>query len=358
MPSTVSPILAFPPALAAALLLIVSPAVGCSGDGAGVKDSGDSATDDTGEGGGGGGVQWRPTGSGVAYFADGTTDNSLFHLEMSRVIDPEEGTAYYGFVSKGGVDPIAVGAITPNGEEVSFEADIGENAIIEGYDTFEAWANADGTQGSGEQLWAGQVDPVIYGVVQNLLIASTDTPDGQGSLRSVESAVEDLRDFSQSIVDAPPDLTEIRRDAEGITNAIRGEGEDLDADGTVTVHGSALSILGDAGYINLILSDLDAVAAQVEPTDPIREDANRAYDCTQAIEAHARNAALDAEVTSAAAAEATAMTTLGRAIDELGYALDGQDTNGDGTVDAETEGTIECAVLYVSEMAEMSVTTP
>jgi hypothetical protein len=321
---------------------------GCAGGDSKGTDSGSASADDTGAGGGGGGDSWRPEGEGSAYFADGAADNSLFHLEMTRCIEPREGEAYYGFVSKGGADPIALGAITCADEEVAFDGDIGVNAVIEGYDTFEAWANATGVQGEGDALWTGQVDSVVYGVIRSLLIESTATPSGEGSLRAVESSVQALRDHAQEILDSGEALAQKQADAEAIYYSITGEDPQQ-------AWGDDLPILGDDGYVELILSDLETASAQVAPGDPIKDYANNAYDGTQAIGTHADAAAAAALYASAAASEDGANAKIEEAITELGYALDGEDADGDGAVDPLTEGAAEAAILFVSRMAQMDV---
>jgi hypothetical protein len=333
---------------------------GCDGPSASDKDTAPTEEDDTG--GGGSGTLWRPAGEGMAYFLDGAEDNSLFHLEMTRCNEPREGEAYYGWVSRAGEDPITVGEIAVTNEEVIFEYDIGTNAIIGGYDTFEAWATDNGGSArEGTQVWTAQVDPVIYGVVQTLLISSDATPDNEGSLRSVETAVQDIAAKGQDIVDGSFVLANFKSDSESIANAIYGVEEDRNDDGTVSLMDGQLGVLQDGGYIDLILSDLDAASAQVDPGNPIKDYANYAYDCTQAIQSHAEYAAIDADIASVCLEESSCDSRMQQVVEELGYALNGQDLNEDGIIDDlanPTEGTIECAIGYVSQMAQMSVGTP
>lgn len=337
--------------------------IGCGGGGAG-DDKGTGA-DDEDTGGGGSADLWRASGEGTAFFLDGVEDNSLFHLEMTRAPEPREGEAYYGFVSRGGEDPVALGQIPVTGEDVIFEADIGENAVIGGYDTFEAWANATGTRGDGDPLWAGQVDPVIYGVIQNLVIASTDTPSGEGSLRAVESLLQELTQAAQGVIDATGDVDAANAQAESISNAISGAENDWDDDGTVNVYGDDLPIVADdVGYVDLILADLAEASGQVDPGHPVKDLADYAYDNIQAMEEHALNAATDAGSASILTTEELVDERLADVILALGFALDGTDLDEDGAVECRvddpryTEGTIECALQYVAQMAQMDVSTP
>lgn len=332
------------------------------GGGAGTKDSADDGDD---SGGGGGGTTWRAGGEGIAYFLDGAQDNSLLHLELTRVPDPPEGAAYFGFVTRGGQDPLEVGEITVSGEEVYFEGEIGADAIVEGYDGFEAWANTTGTYGDGEQAWVGQVDPVVYEVIQGLVMSSDQTPSGEGSLRAVESLLEDLAIETQLLMDNSPPLADIQAGAEGLANAITGDDRDLDDDGSTEVYGDDLPILLDgSGYVALILADLGDASGQVEPTDPIRTLADYAYDNIQAMESHAKEASESLDVVTAVTSEEQADLRFAEALEHLTFALQGQDLDESGTVDCRvanptySEGTIECALVYVSQMAQMSVAVP
>ncbi len=339
------------------LAVVTGLSIGCNGPGGADKEDTGAGDEDTG--GGGTGDLWRPAGSGVAYFLDGTVDNSLFHLELTRCTDPAEGEAYYGWVSKSGADPIAVGEITVSNEEVYFESDIGENALLAGYDTFEAWATDNGgTAPEGRQLWVGQVDPIVYDVIQNLVFASALTPDGQGSLRSLETALQEVRTLAQDTLDAPFSASSFTDASESIANSLEGVAEDRNDDGSATTIEGQLGVLGDGGYVELILADLTAATGQVEPGNPIKDYVNYAYDCTQEVESHARYAAINADVASVCLAEDSCRGRMEDAVTEIDSALNGFDTNEDGTIDLLTEGTLECAISWVAAMAQMSVATP
>ena len=85
---------------------------GCSdkGGGSGSDTGGTGSGDDGGggSGGGDGGPTWRPSGLGTAYFADGSEDGSLFHLEMQAVPGPRDGEAYYGWLLDADGESIAL----------------------------------------------------------------------------------------------------------------------------------------------------------------------------------------------------------------------------------------------------------
>ncbi|MFZ5478866.1 MAG: hypothetical protein ACOZNI_18985 [Myxococcota bacterium] len=324
--------------------------VACDGDKGETPDT--TAGDDTGEG--GGGSVWSAAGSGTAYFADGAEDNSLFHLELGRCEPPAEGKAYFGFVSRGGEDPIALGEIPVTGEDVIYDGETGVNAIVEGYYTFEAWHNDSGVLGEGDPLWAGEIDTTVYAVIQNLLIASDSTPEGEGSLRSLETTVQDIRDDALAVIGTSPGVDALNDAGEGYYNAINGTETDLNGGGAV-VYGEHLPILGETGYLELIFADFDAASGELEPGDPVKELVADAYDCAQRIEDYASAASLHAQIAAVSAADTTAQAEIYDMSDQLGYALDGYDDDEDGSIDVATEGTIECAVDYVSQMAQMAV---
>ena len=322
------------------------------------KNDDSSAQDDTG-GGGGSGDNWGPSGTGYGWFVDGAEDNSVFHLEMAATRAPRDGEAYYGWVTKAGEEPKPVGEIVVTGEDLIFEAELGFNAVLEGYDSFEAWATDNGgTAAEGTRLWSGQVDPEIYSSIQNLLVASTTTPDGQGSLRSLEGYIERMQNSINDTVAATDDLSALHNEAERVVNAIEGTEHDVVGDGSVEMYDWQFSVLGNAGYISLILADISTVSAQVPPTDEIKEFGNHAYDCTELIETKVEAASRNAGTATAAGAPTTAETQLAKAVESLGFALNGEDGEDEGEdIDPITEGTLECAIFYVSEMMRMPVGT-
>jgi hypothetical protein len=343
------------------------PLSACSGDKAsgGGTDSGATDGGDGGDGGGGGGDDggsdtWRPAGSGLAFLVDGTEGNSLFTLQVNFPPLPRDGEAYYGWLSGGADGPVALGEIpVDNADQILFETDIGFNGLLAGYDTFTAYAgtgpDADST---GELLWTGTIDPSLRTSYEQLLIADEETPDGSGSVRTVSDTVTTIRDLTDDTINNVSDLAGINVRGETIANTIRGASEDLNDDGTVSILEDTMPILGEEGLIELILDDLAVASASVDPGHPVKDLANWAYDCTQRIQSYAIYAANRAGVASVCGAEASCDEVLYEALTNLNWALEGQDGNGDSEIDPIEEGTVDCAVFFVSQMAYMEVTTP
>jgi hypothetical protein len=331
----------------------------CTGDKQSSESAGGDTGSDTDHGGEGQGSVWSTKGSGQAYFVDGSEDNSVLYLEITVTMEPRSGEGYFGWLSGEGAKTVALGEITVDGTAVTFEYDIGTNGLLGGYDTFDAWAGADEDSAqSGDHLWTGRIDPDLKGAYENLLMESKATKMGEGSLRSVESSCEDLIIELQTTIDETQDVSSIYDQAEAIVNAINGTSEDIDSNGTTNTLSGIMPILGKEGLIELILSHLDVASASVGPGHPVKDLANWAYDCTQMIEGFAEQASREADTATVCGSKKACDAELESAIENLQWALDGFDADKDGTVDPISEGTAECAIYFVSQMAYMDVATP
>ncbi len=338
--------------------------VGCP-QGEDTVSDGNETGEDTASG-GGDEDNWRATGSGFAYFTDGEEDNSLFRLELSRALPPREGEAYYGFVSSPTSGLVALGEISVNGEDVDFSADIGENAIVGGYNHFEAWqSGGDGTSPEGDALWEGDVDATVYDVIQRLLIANPETPSGEGSLRALETQLEFLRDEATAAATGGLSLTELQLVGEKIGNALEDPTEDANNDGDDDVYDDNFAVMaddekGDAGYVELIFADFRVAVDALDLTDPdhndpIRDYIEQAYDGPEFVEYQvstfaapkARSAADD---TSTSLAE----QSLTVVAEDMANYLTGFDADEDGTVE-DIEIGIETSIDLVSLMVQMPV---
>lgn len=339
------------------------PLLGCSGDkGAGSSDSGASSDGGTGEGDGSDGTAgetWRASGTGIAYLVDGTEANSLFHLEVNNASGPRSGEAYYGFLSGGTTGTVSLGEITVDDSgSLVFETDIGFNGLVDGMDSFAAFmASSEDDAQSGEPVWSGQINPELRTAYEELLIADPATVDGSGSLRSIALTAQAAQDVVTDALGLA-DLAGVQVRGETISNGLQGLEEDLNNDEAASTLDGVHPILREGGGIELVLEDLSTASFSVEPGHPVKDLANYAYDCTQRIEGYVRYAANRGGVASVSASTASAQEKLIEAQDNLDWALSGRDDNSDGSVDDISEGTIGCAVTFVSQMAYMDVTTP
>lgn len=339
------------------------PLLGCTGDKEGsAGDSGVSGDDGTGGSDGSdgtGGETWRASGTGIAYLVDGTDANSLFHLEVNNASAPRSGEAYYGFLSGGSTGTVSLGEITlDDSGSLVFETDIGFNGLVDGMDSFAAFMAASEAEAQdGEPVWSGQINPELRTAYEELLIADPTTADGSGSLRSIALTAQAAQDVVTEALGLS-DLAGIQVRGEIISNGLQGLEEDLNNDEAASTLDGVHPILREGGGIELVLEDLSTASFSVEPGHPVKDLANYAYDCTQRIEGYVRFAANRGGVASVSASTSSAQEKLLEAQDNLDFALSGQDENGDGTVDDITEGTIGCAVTFVSQMAYMDVTTP
>jgi hypothetical protein len=315
-------------------------------------------TDDTSSG--GGGQSWYPSGQGEAWLVDGAEDNSLFRMELSYAQQSREGEGYFGWLSGDGLEEVALGPIDVQDDStVFFESDVGFNALLAGYDRFDAYAGASESlaRSEGVHLWTGQVDSELKGAYEQLLISAEGTPGEEGSLRAVETTTETILLHIQETMGLE-DLNEVHIRAEGAANAIEGSEEDIDGDGTVATMPGTMAILGEEGLIQQVLSGLDLASAAVAPGHPVKDLANWAYDCTQRIESFAEESYTRTRIATACASSSSCDDNLLDAEDNLQWALEGLDLDEDKTVDLIDEGTIECAIYYVSRMAVMDIATP
>ncbi len=337
--------------------------VGCPGP----EDSGKGETAGTDDTASGGGEQdnWSPAGSGTAYFVDGESDNSLFTLELTGANEPRDGDAYYGFVSVGvDGDPVALGEIQVNGEDVSFTSDIGENAILAGYSHFEAWSSdGDGDEPDGDAVWEGDLDTTVFDVLQRLLIANPDTPTGEGSLRALESHLEFLRDETDAASNGGLTLDELALVGEMVGNALQDPPEDSNNDADEDFFDDNLAVHSDdekgdgIGYIELIIADFTAAAAAIpDPRDPIRTYIEEAYDGLDLTEYTVKTFSADsARDTGSASTTAVSENLLDDVSEDMTLCLEGGDVDEDGVINPQVEVGIEWAIERSSFMAHMTV---
>jgi hypothetical protein len=348
-------------------ILIVPLTAACAPEAVGTTPPGDDSEDDST--GGGGDANWRVAGKGSAFFGDGDADNSLFQLSMSQCADPRDGEAYYGWVSSTTTgQAIAVGEIPVSAGLVEFAFDLGENAIIGRLDHFEAYANDSG-EAEGDLLWTGTVNATVFDVVQALLIGSDDTPDGQGSLRSMESQIEALAAYALEVAEEGGELPELKAEAERLANGLSAPARDHDGDGSVSEFDSYLALAEDlddcsGGYVGLILDDLTGATQALQPTDPIRDFIDPAYDAIQMVCIQAQEADRAAGIAVRSGAADAAQLQLEEFAARLGDAQVGVDLDGDGTIEQQitdepgTEYGLDGALTLVSKMAQMAVETP
>jgi hypothetical protein len=279
---------------------------------------------------------------------------------MEYALAPRDGEHYFGWLSAEGQEDVALGPIDVQEDgSVMLAFELGFNALAAGYDGFSGWAGADeaSAQIQGTHLWEGQVDQDLKSAYEELLIGAEDTPDGEGTLRAVETTTETVQLHVQQTM-GKKDLVEIHGRAEAVANAIEGSEEDIDGNGQLDVLDGTMAILGESGLIERILKGLDVASAAVEPGHPVKDLANWAYDCTQRIESFAEEAYTRTRIATACASSSSCDASLMDADENLDWALNGFDIDEDGIVDLQDEGTIECAIFYVSSMAVMDVSTP
>jgi hypothetical protein len=303
---------------------------------------------------------WRAKGSGYAFLLDGQEDHSLFTLEIQGTLVPREGYAYYGWLMGGAAGYQLMGPIPVNVGEVEFEFELGVNGLLDGYREFKVFQHDEAplNPGIGDPVWEGAMSEETLGLVQGLLGGTAAA--GEGSLRATEDTVEVISASAQSSIDNFTTLPEFNAQAEAISNAIAGAEVDVDQNGTVeTLEGLEKGIVGPGGHVEEILADLTSTFEAfggLNAEAHVREALDNAYDCIQRVEAHAIRAQTHAGVATVCAAQGPCEATMDIVVEELGMALNGEDTDGDGTIVQEEEGTIECGIEYISRLVGFPVT--
>ena len=246
-----------------------------------------------------------------------------------------------------------------DGSDVYWQAEIGYNGLMDGVNRFEARLS------DGTVVYGGNVDPTIEQAYRQLLIASPYTPNGEGSIRALQSAIQRYIEFAQEGVDlaANGDFAVIQTRGEMLFNSIYGIADDRNNDGQVSVIDNILPITdalngtstAETFLVELVLDDLALGSSAVDPGHPIKDLANYAYDCTQLVEQPAREAAEQGDAATACGSIEFCSSKMQRAKEFLEVALMGTDIDEDGTISIENEASIQCALYHVNQMAYMDI---
>jgi hypothetical protein len=173
--------------------------------------------------------------------------------------------------------------------------------------------------------------------------------------------VETIRSYAESALADFVDTATCNGQAEAIYNAITAQSEDKDGNGSIqTIEDLGLGVIGDPSHVTMILDDLtDAFNAfgGLQAEEDVRVALDNAWDCVQRVEIYAAAAATKASVASCGA-QSCCELTFNSVVENLTVALEGTDLNDDQVVDLETEGTVECAIEFVSRLVGFPVSTP
>ena len=337
--------------------LVVAGLVACTGGGPGNKDDGDDTGDapDTGLP-----DLWRAKGSGFVYLLDGTDDHSRVVVEVAGTLTPRATEGYYGWLLGGRAGHLAMGPFDVVEGEVSFDEEHGFNLFDDGYASFESYVTetAPVSPGNGTPLWGGAIPEEALAAVTSLLVESTSTPEGDGSLRSVESALEVIRAVAQAGIDGFVDLPTCANTTEAIYNAIGASSENIGGSDTVSlIPGIELGIAStepaEVTHVSLVFDDLTtafyALGGITDIDEFQREAIDKAHDCIERVQAHA-DAARHHALVASCAAQSCCDGIFNNIIEDLTLALDGEDIDEDGAIDLENEGTVECGIEFVSRL--------
>lgn len=328
-------------------------------DTASVTDTEDSAIVDT--------EDTRPpfyaTGEGTAYFLDGLQANSLVTINMNPISIPPEDELYVVYLLNDQGLELYAGPMPVSNTTISWQSELNTNALLQGYNRLQIRFMSD-----NRIIYSGSIDPVVYNTYSQLIVSSPDTASGEGSLREIQHTLQAIYAHQDYLINLSGDLTAIYNGAEAMVNSVFGSNVDYNGDGTVESINGVSALIGEnlantqdtSNLRNLVLRDLasaSAAAHQIAPTHHIKDLANYAYDCTQLVGTYVQEAA---DITDNIAAklvtdEVGMDARLTESNQYISYAIHGFDTNEDGAIDDFTEGTINCAIYYVSQMAYMDI---
>ena len=131
-------------------------------------------------------------GKGIAYLLDGTTNNSLFTLELTNATIPPEGIVRRIFA--GGTSEISLGELTVDGSDVYWQAEIGYNGLMDGVNCFEARLRR-----NGGVWWKCRSHHRTS--LPTTAYRFTLHPKRWGSIRALQSAIQRYNEFAQEGVD-------------------------------------------------------------------------------------------------------------------------------------------------------------
>jgi hypothetical protein len=334
--------------------VVVSGLGACTGGGLGNKDD-TGVEPDTGLP-----DLWRAKGSGFAYLLDGTDDHSRVVVEVTGTLTPRDTEGYYGWLLGGRAGQLAMGPFDVVEGEVSFSEEHGFNLFDDGYASFESYVSetAPVSPGNGTPLWGGAIPEEALAAVTSLLVENTTTSGGEGSLRSVETALEEIRAFAQAGIDDFVDLPTCANTTEAIYNAIGASSENIGGSDEVSVIpgiqlGIASTDPAEVTHVSLVFEDLTtafyALGGTTDIEDFQREAIDQAHDCIERVQAHA-DAARNHALVASCAAQSCCDGIFNNIVEDLTLALDGEDADEDGNIDLENEGTVECGIEFVSRL--------
>jgi hypothetical protein len=283
-------------------------------------------------------------------------------LELRGITPPTEGFVYEAWLGTPAESPFSLGLLIVEGGEVnlSFTDPEGRNLLGLYSDMFISEEPLDDTDPnpSATIAFSGTVPPTVIEPVRLAVVAAPDTPDSDGPIFNTRAEVTKIEletGFQQTFSLVEDDLLSLKTQAEGVINILEGaNGPDFgDSDGSGDVYnpGDSVGLLGNEGYLQQTLTQLE-VASQAEGvTSEISariEQAQTAVQNVVALSEQLRDLELQIlEVNSTA--EATDMIT---EANNLARAL--LDSDGTGFSDPAQAGAV-AAYTYVQSIGAIDI---
>ena len=218
---------------------------------------------------------------------------------------------------------------------------------------------------TGEAVYSGAVPPGSLAHVRHLLSAFSRTPDGGGLVINLLKHVDLVTATSQDMREAQKrdNLDALKNEAEGLVNLIEGSGGehygDLNGDGEINNPGDGFGMLPGAqnsGYIQTAIEHArfaagtdDASANVIHRAEEMETAAQNLGGWTAQLRDEAM-AIIDSEDMDTANPHVQSIADLAVLL------ADGQDVNGNGTVEPiANEGGAQTVFYYAQRMGDMPV---
>jgi serine/threonine protein kinase len=305
----------------------------------------------------------------VSWGSDTQTTVDRVTLAVTALPAPPEGTHYEAWLL-GSETRRSMGVLDldENGKgELTYTDSAGEN-LLKTFGSFEITLEPNPDTNplpTGEAVYSGAVPAGSLAHVRHLLSAFSRTPDGGGLVINLLKHTDLITTVSQAMFDdeKTDDLPALKSEAEGLVNLIEGQGGehygDLDGDGEITNPGDGFGLLPGAqnsGYIQTSIEHARFAATTDDATANIIHRAEEMETAAQNLGGWAAQLRDEAMAIIDSEDMDTAKPHVQKIADLAALFADGQDVNGNGTIEPiPNEGGAQTVFYYAQRIGDMPV---
>ena len=290
-------------------------------------------------------------------------------LAVTALPAPPEGTHYEAWLL-GSETRRSIGVLDldENGSgELTYTDNAGE-ILLKAFGSFEITLEPSPDTNplpTGEAVYSGAVPAGSLAHIRHLLSAFSRAPGGAGLVINLLEHTDLITTVSQAMLDDEKndDLDALKSEAEGLVNLIEGQGGehygDLDGDGEITNPGDGFGLLPGAqtsGYIQTSIEHARYAATTDDATANIIHRADEMETAAQNLGGWAAQLRDEAMAIIDPEDMDTAKPHVQKIADLAALFADGQDINGNGTVEPiPNEGGAQTVFYYAQRMGDMPV---